>query len=310
MRRRFCILFLFPLVILSCGRAGDTSRSEKPSEAEPVVSLALPGVPARIQDSRERIRYLLEHYWDKMDWRDTELINNDGFMEQTMANYFGVLAKADSLVGAGALNRMIASASINPVALQKIVALSDKYLYEPESPMYDSEGYAMLLDQLLLDPAGSGVPIDVIRHRHSQIMKNRVGHKASRFDFISRTGQRLTFSPSAANGVETLLMFYDPDCNVCQEAGRMLGTSERLNSLIVQGRLRIVAVYPAGTELTKWKAHADSLPRNWTVGYSPGGVIDEEEIYVVRATPAIYLIDANGIVREKDISARDLLLRR
>ena len=263
----------------------------------------MPVVPAQIQDSREKLRYVLTHYWDALNWRDTALVNSEEFMEQSMVNYFAILAKADSLVGADGVNRMIACASVNPSALAKVVEISSRYLYEPESPMYDAEGYAMLLDQLILDPTNAGIPRETLEARHAQIMKNRVGRKAADFVFMDREGRRMTLREAVAGTEETIVMFYDPNCNVCEATERYLASSEKLNRLIGEGRLRIVAIDPFDTDPGRWKAHADSLPRNWTVGRSPGGRIDSEEIYVIRATPAIYLLDSAMTVRIKD--ARD-----
>ena len=303
MNIRILILICFPLIIFGCGNKSEKTGSVSADSVSQVKSLPLPVVPPEIQDSREKLRYVLTHYWDAMNWRDTALVNSEEFMEQSMVNYFAILAKADSLVGADGVNRMIASASANPAALAKVVEISSRYLYEPESPMYDAEGYAMLLDQLILDPTNAGIPRETLEARHAQIMKNRVGRKAADFAFVDREGRRMTLREAVAGTEETIVMFYDPDCNVCETTERYLASSEKLNRLIGEGRLRIVAIDPFDTDPGRWKAHADSLPRNWTVGRSPGGRIDSEEIYVIRATPALYLLDSGMTVRIKD--ARD-----
>ena len=334
MNIRILILIWFPLIIFGCGNKSEKTGSVSADSVSQVKSLPLPVVPAQIQDSREKLRYVLTHYWDAMNWRDTALVNNEEFMEQSMVNYFAILAKADSLVGADGVNRMIASASVNPSALTKVVEIGSRYLYEPESPMYDAawhiplrhtsaipahkgsrylyepespmydaEGYAMLLDQLILDPTNAGVPLETFEARHAQIMKNRVGRKAADFTFMDREGHRMKLSEAVAGTEETILLFYDPDCNVCEATERFLASSAKLNRLIGEGRLRIVAIDPFDSDTERWKDHADSLPRNWTVGRSPGGRIDSEEIYVIRATPAVYLLDGSMTVRVKD--ARD-----
>ena len=303
MNIRILILICFPLIIFGCGNKSEKTGSVSADSVSQVKSLPLPVVPPEIQDSREKLRYVLTHYWDAMNWRDTALVNSEEFMEQSMVNYFAILAKADSLVGADGVNRMIASASVNPSALAKVVEISSRYLYEPESPMYDAEGYAMLLDQLILDPTNAGIPRETLEARHAQIMKNRVGRKAADFAFVDREGRRMTLREAVGGTEETIVMFYDPDCNVCEATERYLASSEKLNRLIGEGRLRIVAIDPFDTDPGRWKAHADSLPRNWTVGRSPGARIDSEEIYVIRATPALYLLDSGMTVRIKD--ARD-----
>lgn len=296
------------MLFIGCTGSGESGNAElgKADSALLMKSLPLPAVPASIKDPRERVRYALNHYWDAMDWRDTSLLNNPDFMEQTMANYFSLISNADSLIGSDGFNRMIASASINPEALKKVVDISGRYLYEPESPMYDPEGYAMLLDQLIIDPMGSGMPGETLEARHADIMKNRQGHKATDFTFIDRDGHHRTLAKTAAETDETILLFYDPNCNVCESIEKLLATSERINSLIKKGSLRIVAVDPFGTEEEAWKSHAASLPTDWIVGRSPGGKVDEDEIYVIRATPAIYLLDSKMTVKLKEATEKDI----
>lgn len=303
---RLLLLICLASIMIACGNNAGKTGSGAADSVSQVNSLPLPVVPPQIKDSREKLRYVLTHYWDAMDWRDTALVNSDEFMEQTMVNYFAILAKADSLVGADGMNRMIASASVNPVALAKVVEISSRYLYEPESPMYDAEGYAMLLDQLILDPTNAGIPRETLEARHAGIMKNRVGRKAADFDFIDRAGRRSTLREAVAGTEETIVLFYDPDCNVCEATERYLASSEKINRLIGEGRLKIVAIDPLDTDTERWKAHADSLPKNWTVGRSPGGRIDSEEIYVIRATPAIYLLDREMTVRIKDATDQEI----
>lgn len=303
MNIRILIHICFLLILIGCGNKSEKAGAASAAPVSQVKSLPLPVVPAQIKDSREKLRYVLTHYWDAMNWRDTSLVNSEEFMEQSMVNYFGILAKADSLVGADGVNRMIACASANPAALAKVVEISNRYLYEPESPMYDAEGYAMLLDQLILDPTNAGLPRETLEAHHAQIMKNRVGRKAADFAFTDREGRRTTLREAVAGTEETIVIFYDPDCNACEATERYLASSEKLNRLIGEGQLRIVAIDPFDTDPVRWKAHADTLPKNWTVGRSPGGRIDSEEIYVIRATPAVYLLDSDMTVRIKD--ARD-----
>lgn len=291
-------------VLASC-TAPDAKSKQPAAEAER-GSLPLPPIPAELIGTRERVVYAVEHFWDAMDWQDTSLTRNEAFMEQTMANYFAVIAAADTLTSAESMNRMIASASISPGLLSRIVDLCGLYLYEPDSPMYNPEGYAVLLDQLMLDPTGSGLPLETIRYLHDQIMKNRKGHIAADFSFVDRHGEKRTLHSGAKRNAQTLLLFYDPECNLCENLEKSIASSPKINNLISEGGLRVVAIDAFGTEYAKWKVHADSLPKNWIVGYSPDGKLDEEEIYVIRATPSLYLLDGSNRVVIKDANADEI----
>ena len=61
----------------------------------------------------------------------------------------------------------------------------------------------------------------------------------------------------------------------------------------------MIAITPVATDPELWKSYADTLPEEWTVGYSPEGEIEERELYDIPTIPCIYLLDANGKVAER-----------
>ncbi len=280
-----------------------SSEAGKPMGVAAATDLLLPQVPDSLTDPGARASFLALHFWDAMDWKDRSRSLDTAFMEQSFANYLTVLPLADSLGRVNGVDALLHGASADSSAYAFLVSVVDKYLGDPNSPMRDEELYIPFLRAFgassLLDGAEKARYASLLE----DAMKNRVGRKAANFTFMDREGRRMTLREAVAGTEETIVMFYDPNCNVCEATERYLASSEKLNRLIGEGRLRIVAIDPFDTDPGRWKAHADSLPRNWTVGRSPGGRIDSEEIYVIRATPAIYLLDSAMTVRIKD--ARD-----
>lgn len=280
-----------------------TSEAGKPAGVAAAKDLPLPQVPDSLTDPGVRASFLAMHFWDAMNWKDRSRSLDTAFMEQSFANYLTVFPMADSLGRVNGVDALLHGASADSSAYAFLVSVVDKYLGDPNSPMRDEELYIPFLRafgaSLLLDGAEKARYASLME----DAMKNRVGRKAADFAFVDREGRRMTLREAVGGTEETIVMFYDPDCNVCEATERYLASSEKLNRLIGEGRLRIVAIDPFDTDPGRWKAHADSLPRNWTVGRSPGGRIDSEENYVIRATPAIYLLDSGMTVRIKD--ARD-----
>ena len=280
-----------------------SSEAGKPMGVAAATDLLLPQVPDPLTDPGARASFLALHFWDAMDWKDRSRSLDTAFMEQSFANYLTVLPLADSLGRVNGVDALLHGASADSSAYAFLVSVVDKYLGDPNSPMRDEELYIPFLRAFgassLLDGAEKARYASLLE----DAMKNRVGRKAADFTFMDREGRRMTLREAVAGTEETIVMFYDPNCNVCEATERYLASSEKLNRLIGEGRLRIVAIDPFDTDPGRWKAHADSLPRNWTVGRSPGGRIDSEEIYVIRATPAIYLLDSAMTVRIED--ARD-----
>ncbi|MDE5856882.1 MAG: hypothetical protein K2H32_00765, partial [Muribaculaceae bacterium] len=93
-----------------------------------------------------------------------------------------------------------------------------------------------------------------------------------------------------------------PACEDCALAEAVMQSNATITSAIAEGSLKIGAICPFTVENNIWSQHATTLPKTWTVGYSPNGQVDEEGIYVFRAYPTIYLIDSNGVVLSKDIT--------
>lgn len=94
--------------------------------------------------------------------------------------------------------------------LYHFIGLSDKYLYEPNSPMHDEELHILVLRALLDNPCLSDT--DKIRPRYllEIAMKNRPGDVAADFTVTCRDGRRRQLSGIKADYV--LVYFNDPDC--------------------------------------------------------------------------------------------------
>ena len=291
------------LCLATCSNQKTSEAGRQPAGVAAATDLPLPEVPDSLTEPVERASFLTVHFWDAMDWKDRSRSLDTAFVEQNFANYLTVLPLADSLGRVNGVDALLHGASADSSAYAFLVSVVDKYLGDPNSPMRDEELYIPFLRAFgassLLDGAEKARYASLLE----DAMKNREGRKAEDFAFVDREGRRMTLREAVGGTEETIVMFYDPDCNVCEATERYLASSEKLNRLIGEGRLRIVAIDPFDTDPGRWKAHADSLPRNWTVGRSPGGRIDSEEIYVIRATPAIYLLDSAMTVRIKD--ARD-----
>ena len=138
--------------------------------------LDLPVGPDNLRTPVERARYVLEHYWDAMDWRDTTLTRDDMFMEQASADFYSIFHVVDSVEASKAAAIMLAGASADPYAYKKVADIARIYLFEPESPIADDENYLVVADRLLADGKLSNT--DLLRIADSKqmaMLKNSSG---------------------------------------------------------------------------------------------------------------------------------------
>lgn len=223
---------------------------------------------------------------------------------QDLVDFLYPLMRMDSTYAADSYRRRYLATpdSLKP----QMVTLTHDYLFNPESPIYSQALYTVVLDALHAEGA---VDDELFRLRHADLMKNRVGSRATDFDIITREGKRTTLGNLAADDSfsgqpleRVILFFYDPDCNVCADVEKRLVADERLNAQIAAGRVKFIAVDPGDTPVMEWEAHAKTLPENWIVGRSPGGRVDNDDLYVIRATPTVYILTPDLIVVGQDVN--------
>ena len=122
----------------------------------------LPDVPVTLTAPEDRAAYLSLHYWDHFDFADTSLISRPEITEQAFVDFLGILPYTDR--AQAAIDTLFRRAATGQEMLYHFIGLSDKYLYEPNSPMHDEELHILVLRALLDNPCLSDT--DKIRPRY------------------------------------------------------------------------------------------------------------------------------------------------
>lgn len=269
--------------------------------------LALPAVPDSLRTPAERADYILLHFWDAMDWSDTTAVNDARWMEQTFVNFASLIPYASSPAALEeAFGRLFDAAKYNTDAYKLILNLADRYFYEPESPMFDEEAYITVLDAVLADNCIDETLLSRYEYQLDEAKKNRRGTLAADFPLTMLSGGSSTLRELISGADETLVMFYDAECDHCIEVIDMLGSSQALKARVESGELRVVAVYFEGDESMLPEVRR-LIPGWWVSAYTPGNPVEEQELYSIRRLPTLYLVGSDGIVKAKDVSPDRLL---
>lgn len=262
------------------------------------VELPLPSVPSDLRQPSERAAYIMLHFWDAMDWNDTTLTRSDQFMEQNSANFYSLFGLTDSISESKAVEQMLAGASVDKRAYARIAEIAGIYLYEPSSPVADDEAYAVVVDCLLKDRKLGEADLLRLEDTHRSLMRNRVGSKAADFEFVDRDGNCGRLSDAVSDKNYTLLVFYDPDCHDCAEMERYLASSPLLN----EKSIGVLMMSPYGEQDGLWLRHAATMPAEWRVARPADDDFEDSDLYDIRATPTVYLLDRAGMVVAKNIT--------
>jgi thiol-disulfide isomerase/thioredoxin len=239
------------------------------------------------------------HYWDNFDFADTAYIHLPQITEQALVDYIDVLYLASDSVPSAAIKDMLKRAEAEPVVFTYFADLYEKYLYDPNSPMHNDELYIPVLEAMLASP----VVTEKIRPARllELARKNRIGEKAADFTYTPANGKSGTLH--AIRSDYTLLFFYNPGCHACKEIMEQLTSSLRINYLIQEKKLTILAVYP-DEDLAEWKIYLPEVPEAWINAYDKGARLQNEEIYDLKAIPTLYLLDKDKKVILKDTTVK------
>lgn len=274
-----CLLLLLPLTVVA--QSG---------------GFPYPDVPKSLKTPAERANYLALHYWDNVDFTNDDMVGNKEISEQGFSNFISIMPYVTEKEAA--FEQFASRIAINENILDYFVAIGEKYLAEPLSPVYDESLYILLLEKI--------VGLEVLPERAKEnymfdlkmARKNRLGTKATDFKFVTKDGRESRLLNVKA---EYLLLFLgDPECDFCNAVKTELLASKTLRSLLKSGRVKVLSVCVEG-RTDAWLNTPAS--EGWIDACDEEMAIHEHLLYDIPGLPLIYLLDGNHNILLKNVTA-------
>ena len=260
----------------------------------------LPSVPSELREPQVRADYIIEHFWDNADTLGAYKRNA---LEQAFSNFISVFPVASDTARQKAMKALVQKASSGHDGLVAVAEIADIYLYNVDSPIASEEYYILFLQELMESDALSEDEKIRPAYQLSNALRNRPGDLAADFSFDTREGLHTSLYDEIdrlASGQKLALIFYDPDCSHCRKL-----LDKLLKYRADFAGLTFVAVY-SGDDRPMWQDAAGELPSDWIVGYDDG-TMQEEDTYIIRTLPTIYVIAPDKTVLVKEATLDDLL---
>jgi hypothetical protein len=310
MKMHYGILLLW---IIMTGMAGCSSRKEE-KQAENTVrqrtTSGRPGnferivPPAVLASPQERADYLVTRFWDKFNFRDTMYCHVPDITEQAFVDFIHLFPQTSSAAKiAEGVTRLLTAAEVESVMYGYFCAKAEHYLYDPNSPVRNDEYYIPFLEHIVNSSKLADVYKIRPRHQLELAYRNRPGVGAQDFTYTPVSGKPGTLYGISADLL--LLMFYNPDCSECQRTMEKMKASQTLARCITSGAVKVLAVYP-DEKPEVWQKHLNDVPAEWINGYDGSQAIKNNEIYDLKAIPALYLLDKDKKVILRDASVEDI----
>ncbi|MCQ2144171.1 MAG: DUF5106 domain-containing protein [Bacteroidales bacterium] len=294
---------------VSCGNmqsSSDQTEAVAVSATRPFRQVEVPG----IYGGQDGLKYFAGHYWDHFfqgadAWSSDSLMVagiEQGEFEQAFSNYIYTLEHLSLDEACAEIRKLYPKletlrADAGSEAFDGFIAVAERYLYDPNSPLRNEDLWNPLVDALSKDTAVSQDKRPQYEFQSRTSALNRVGSKAADFRFCDKKGKsRKLYSIEAEN---VLLFFSNPGCNACKEIIENLRKSLKVGYLMDAGKLAVVNVY-IDEDIQAWREYMPYYPEEWYNGYDPDFVIRTDLLYNVRAIPSLYLLDRDKKVIMKD----------
>lgn len=282
---------------------GAASRDGVPAGTDTITGFYYPVLPAVLTSPEDRAAYLVEHYWDNVDFADTNYVHRPEVTEQAWANFVDVLKLVSPAQADAALKAAMERASADRKCLRYMAGLADKYLYDPNSPYRNEEFYISVLDALLASPVLDETDKIRPKARRELAQRNRLGTTALDFVYTLSDG-----SQGRLHGVEAeylVLFINNPGCEACTKTVSALKLMPALAKAQQEGRLKVLSLYP-DEDVDYWRDHLYEYPDHWVKAYDKGMVLTHKNLYDLKALPTLYLLDRAKRVLLKDVTPEDI----
>lgn len=294
------IAFIFCLC--SC-KNGNASSQTASVQQDTIKAFTLPAIPAMLNTTELRADFLVKHYWDNVNFADTNYIHHPDITEQAWADYCDLLNHVPLKTAQEAMKKTIVQTEVEKKVFDYITELADKYLYDPNSPLRNEEFYIPVLEAMTASPILTEIEKLRPQTRLKMAQKNRIGTKALNFTYTLASGAQGTLYQIKSE--YTLLFINNPGCHACSEMIEMLKNTPVINELIRNKQLTVLSVYP-DEELNEWRKHLSEFPSEWINGYDKSFTIKTKNLYDLKAIPTLYLLDANKTVLLKDATVQSI----
>jgi thiol-disulfide isomerase/thioredoxin len=250
-----------------------------------------------ISDRRLQAAWLAAHYWDKFDFTDSSALEGKEFISEAFADYVMVLGEVAPMKAGESVRSLMEKASDNTKLTIYYAEQAEKLLYNPNSPIRNELLYEVFLKGVLacksLEPGKKAH----FQYQFDFAQKNKPGNKATDFEYTLKDGRRSSLYTTP--GKLIMVYFHNPGCHECAATKDRIVNSQIIQKLKTKGLLKILAVYP-DKDLDLWNKHYAELPGSWINGYDKETIIQDKQLYDLKAIPTIYLLDDGKTVLLRD----------
>lgn len=262
--------------------------------------LPLPVVPPTLTKPADRAIYIIDHFWDGLDFSDTVVSRDTRLIEQSFADYTSLFPVVNDSTARlqSAVDRLVRASEDDSIAAAGLRDIAEIYLYDVVSPMHNDDYYRFYLNSFInSDGLDDGMRLRY-EYQLEEINRNRVGETAADFGLVAKDGSETTLSHEVAGVPLTVLMFYNPFCSECHDISSAMADDPAVAKAVAAGRLQLIAVIADGA----WSDNASAVPLDGPIREfaAKDNCVEDEQLYSIRLIPTLYILDSEMKVVMRD----------
>lgn len=257
-------------------------------------------IPLHLQSAQEQARYLLAHFWDRTNLTDSTLVAEES-VEEAFADYCGLLTSFPA--------EQVAAEILYPLnqsdgkVLLYALSMYHRYLYQGGSPAMSDEHYRHVLHWAIRSPKVQAAHQEQARLLLDLLDKNAIGTPYTDLIYTSLDGSQHRLRHLKAP--RTIVVFSTPDCPSCGHTLEELLAAPHISQGLESKQIGIFVLYLQCTS-AQYQSVAPQLPESIDTGHDAEGHVLGQQLYDIKASPTIYLLERGGKVLLKDATPRQI----
>ncbi len=259
-----------------------------------------PVVPDELTSLSGRCNYLVDHFWERCNLKQS--FSALDRLDKAFGDWISFMPYATTDTIFPAIDRFLTDvAKTGADNLSSIGKMAQKYIYCDSAEYYSEDLYLPFCRAL----ANNKKLNKAERARYEAQLKilesSGLGQRVPNLTLTAPDGSKINLDDVVASRV--VIFFNDPDCFDCTLAKARLSADYNLNTLVDNGLVKVVSIYPGDPD-EQWRTEAAKYPANWVVGALPNA----DEYFVLDDMPVILYLDARHKVLGKNVNLDNLFL--
>lgn len=276
------------------------ASSDASGAASGIITIAplfdYPSAPDDVQGLDGKSEWLLQHFWDQMDFKQKTVDQNA--LNHAFSVYIVPMRFASKQATDKSVEAILKAVKKNPGLQYQFTRAAEENLYGSRAEVWIDDVYMKFIESAIANKK-----IDKSRKLRwqsqlKQLKACHTGDPMPNFKLLAKSGQEGVFAPG--NHV-TIIEFGDPDCDDCRIARLKMESNVALQSKVRSGD---AAIYFLVTDPeSSWILDTIGYPSSWTVAAAPNA--DDE--LDLRRTPCFYVLDKEGKIAGKNLDAESAI---